>query len=36
MIFTDDPLSDFDRYDRQQAEELAKLPICDCCNLRKG
>ena len=31
MMFSDDPLLDFDRYDRQQAEELAKLPICDCC-----
>ena len=26
MMFSDDPLLDFDRYDRQQAEELAKLP----------
>lgn len=31
MMFSDDPLLDFDRHDRQQAEELAKLPICDCC-----
>lgn len=31
MIFTDDPLSDFDRYDRQQEEWLNGLPVCDCC-----
>ena len=31
MIFTDDPLSDFDRYDRQQEEWLNSLPVCDCC-----
>lgn len=31
MIFTDDPLSDFDRYDRQQEEWLKSLPVCDCC-----
>lgn len=31
MIFTDDPLSDFDRYDRQQEELLNSLPVCDCC-----
>ena len=31
MIFTDDPLSDFDRHDRQQEEWLNSLPVCDCC-----
>lgn len=31
MIFTDDPLSDFDRYDRQQEEWLNSRPVCDCC-----
>lgn len=31
MIFTDDPLSDFDRYDRQQNEELNKRPKCCYC-----
>lgn len=31
MILTDDPLSDFDRYDRQQEEWLNSLPVCDCC-----
>lgn len=32
MIFTDDPLSDFDRYDRQQEEWLNSRPVCDCCD----
>lgn len=31
MILTDDPLADFDRYDRQQEEWLNSLPVCDCC-----
>jgi hypothetical protein len=31
MILTDDPLSDFDRYDRQQSEELKKRPVCCNC-----
>lgn len=31
MIFTDDPLSDFDRYDRQQEEALDKRPVCCYC-----
>lgn len=31
MYRTDDPVADFDRYDREQAKEKAKLPHCDCC-----
>ena len=31
MYRTDDPVADFDRYDREQAREEAKLPHCDCC-----
>lgn len=31
MIFTDDPLSDFDRYGKQQEEWLNSCPVCDCC-----
>jgi len=31
MIFTDDPLSDFDRHDRQQKEALDKRPVCCYC-----
>ena len=31
-MFSDDPLLDFDRYDRQQTEELKKRPVCcRCC-----
>lgn len=30
-MITDDPLLDFDRYDRQQEEWLNGLPVCDCC-----
>lgn len=31
MYRTDDPVADFDRYDREQAKEEANLPHCDCC-----
>lgn len=31
MYRTDDPAADFDRYDRYQAKEEAKLPHCDRC-----
>lgn len=30
-MFSDDPLLDFDRYDRQQTEELKKRPVCSYC-----
>lgn len=26
-----DPLDDFDRHDREQAKEIAKLPVCEIC-----
>lgn len=32
MPYSDDPLMDFDRYDREQAKRLAELPVCDYCN----
>lgn len=32
MPYSDDPLMDFDRYDREQAKQLAELPVCDYCN----
>lgn len=32
MIYTDDPLADFERYDRKLAREEAKLPVCCCCD----
>lgn len=31
MYRTDNPLADFERHDRAQAAELAKLPKCECC-----
>lgn len=27
-----DPLDDFHRWDREQEEDLKKLPVCDICN----
>lgn len=32
MYYTDDPHADFDRYDREQAERLKRLPVCRCCD----
>lgn len=32
MYRTDDPVSDFARYDVEQARELAKLPVCAECD----
>lgn len=32
MAYTDDPILDFDRWDRECQKRLAKLPICcRCC-----
>lgn len=31
MMWTDDPVADFERYDREQSEALKKLPICTDC-----
>ena len=31
MFRTDDPIADFERYDREQAEHEATLPHCDEC-----
>ena len=31
MFYTDDPIRDFDRWDREQAQRLAKLPKCSIC-----
>ena len=31
-IITDDPVKDLRAYDRQQEEELRKLPVCSCCH----
>lgn len=29
---TDDPVADFDRYDREHQKALAKLPVCSECD----
>lgn len=31
MFYSDDPLMDFDRYDRAMAQREAKLPKCEKC-----
>ena len=31
MYYTDDPVRDFDRYDREQAQREARLPHCEYC-----
>ena len=31
MPITDDPVADFERHDREQAEWLKKLPTCQIC-----
>ena len=31
MYRTDDPVADFDRYDRDRADKESRLPHCDCC-----
>lgn len=31
MSYTDDPLLDFDRFDREQQKRLDKLPVCADC-----
>lgn len=32
MSWTDDPVADFERHDREQAAALELLPFCDYCN----
>lgn len=34
MMWTDDPLGDFDRWDAEQERELERLPICCECGNR--
>lgn len=31
MRYSDDPIADFDAYDREQAKEMDKLPRCEHC-----
>ena len=30
-FYTDNPLADFERWDSEQAEQIAKLPVCEYC-----
>lgn len=32
MFYSDDPVKDFERHDREQAKRLAQLPVCDICD----
>lgn len=31
MFYTDDPLSDFERWDMEQSRQLARCPVCSRC-----
>jgi non-homologous end joining protein Ku len=31
MYYTDDPIADFDRYDKEQQERLEQRPVCSVC-----
>ena len=30
-MYSDDPVRDFERHDREQARRLARLPLCQIC-----
>ena len=32
MCWTDNPIADFEWYDRQQAKQLERLPVCSSCD----
>lgn len=32
MAWTDDPISDFNRHDKEQSDRLANLPGCGICS----
>lgn len=32
MGFTDDPIKDFERYERRKQQWLDSLPVCEHCN----
>lgn len=34
MIWTDDPVRDYDRYCSDLEERMKRLPVCDCCGER--
>jgi formylmethanofuran dehydrogenase subunit E len=31
MYYTDNPVADFDRYDREETKRLSRLPVCAEC-----
>ena len=31
MFYSDDPIADFEAHDREQANQLAELPVCEIC-----
>lgn len=31
LMYTDDPIADFNRYDAEQAQAMAKYPVCADC-----
>ena len=31
MFYSDDPVADFERHDREQAKRLDELPFCEIC-----
>jgi formylmethanofuran dehydrogenase subunit E len=31
LMFSDDPIRDYDRHEAEQERRLAKLPVCDDC-----
>ena len=31
MLYSDDPVRDFEQYDREQAKQLERLPFCEVC-----
>lgn len=32
MPYTDDPVKDYEQYDKEQAKRLKKRPVCCCCD----
>ena len=32
MLYSDDPIADFDRHDAEQNKQLARLPVCAYCD----
>ena len=34
MVWTDDPVRDYESYDRERYRRLSRYPKCDCCGER--